>query len=73
MLQNNFFTATRLLHGRRLLRHSPGNVWRFLRAQGFRPGALALAWSAFFRGTVCGQPAGAAGADALRQAWERLA
>ena len=72
MLQNNLFTATRLPHGRRLLRHAPGNAWRFLRAQGFSSKAWELAWHAHWRGALRGQPAGLAGADGFRQAWERL-
>lgn len=72
MLQNNWFTGTRLAHGRRLWRHASGNVWRFLRAQRFAPGAFALVWGAFWRGAICGRPAGAAGGDALRRAWMQL-
>jgi len=72
MLQNNLFTATRLPHGRRLLRHAPGNAWRFLRAQRFAPRAWALAWSAHWHGGLRGQPAGAPGGDGFRRAWERL-
>jgi hypothetical protein len=72
MLQNNLFTATRLPHGRRLLRHAPGNLWRFLRAENFSRVAWALAWSAHWRGGVRGQPAGAPGADGFRREWERL-
>lgn len=71
MLQNNLFTASRLPHGLRILRHAPGNAWRFLRAQRFRSAAWTMAASAHWRGLVRGQPAGAPGADGFRQAWER--
>jgi len=72
MLQNGFFTATRLRHGRRLLRHAPGNVWRFLASGGFSPRAFARAGSALWRGAVAGRPAGVPGADGFRRAWDRL-
>ena len=72
MLQNNSFTATRLPHGRRLLRHAPGNTWRFLAGARFTPKAFVLVWCAQWRGLVRGLPAGAPGADAFRRAWERL-
>ena len=71
MLQNNFFTATRLAHGRRLLRHAPGNVGRFLRANGWASSAWAAAGLAFWRGAVRGGPAGAGGTDGLRLRWLR--
>jgi len=73
MLQNNFYTGTRLRHGRRLLRHAPGNVGRFLAANHFSLRALAAVWLGAWRGGIRGRPAGAAGGDGFRQAWERHA
>ncbi|MSU47589.1 MAG: glycosyltransferase [Opitutus sp.] len=72
MLQNNAYTATRLPHGRRILRHAAGNAWRFLSANGFGGGAISLLLWAHWSGAVCGRPAGAVGGDALRREWEKL-
>lgn len=72
MLQNNLYTATRLRHGRRALRHAPGNLLRFLRAQRFSWGALTLAARAHWLGAVRGLPAGQAGGDTFRRAWQQL-
>jgi hypothetical protein len=71
MLQNNAFTATRLPHGRRALRHMPGNAWRFLRAARFTPAAVAHVVRAHWLGVIRGLPAGAPGGDAVRKQWER--
>jgi rhamnopyranosyl-N-acetylglucosaminyl-diphospho-decaprenol beta-1,3/1,4-galactofuranosyltransferase len=68
-LQNNSYTDTRLPHGRRALRHLPGNYWRFLREERGRPAALAAAAAAFWRGAVRGRPAGTPGFDGFRAAW----
>ncbi len=73
MLQNNFYTGTRLPHGRRILRHAPGNVGRFLVANHFSVQALAAAWLGGWRGGIRGRPAGVEGGDGFRQAWERRA
>ncbi|MES2692544.1 MAG: glycosyltransferase [Verrucomicrobiota bacterium] len=72
MLQNNLFTATRLPHGRRALRHAPGNLWRFLRSEGWSGRAMMLAARAHWRGAVRGLPAGAKGGDGFRREWEGL-
>jgi len=71
MLQNNFYTGTRLPHGRRMLRHAPGNVGRFLAANHFSVRALAAAWLGGWRGGIRGRPAGAVGGDGFRQEWAR--
>jgi GT2 family glycosyltransferase len=73
MLQNNFYTGTRLPHGRRLLRHAPGNIGRFLAANDFSVRALAAVWQSGWRGAIRGLPAGAVGGDGFRRAWERRA
>lgn len=70
MLQNNFYTASRLAHGRRLWRHAPGNVARFLAANRFSGRALATAWRCWWRGACRGFPAGAPGGDGFRVAWQ---
>ncbi len=73
MLQNNFFTATRLYHGARLCRHAPGNVARFLSSEGWSPGAVTEVGRAFWRGAIRGHPAGAPGGDGFRRIWgERI-
>lgn len=69
-LQNNAYTFVHLAHGRRARRHLPGNFWRFLREEKFRPAALLAAAQGFWRGAVRGRPAGAPGFDAFRKAWE---
>ena len=71
MLQNNFYTGTRLPHGRRILRHAPGNFGRFLVTNHFSARALAAAWLGGWRGAIRGRPAGVEGGDGFRQAWER--
>ncbi|HEY0968147.1 MAG TPA: glycosyltransferase [Opitutaceae bacterium] len=68
MLQNNFFTGG-LPHGRRLRRHAAGNVWRTLRAARFTPAAWRDVTLSWWRGAVCGRPAGQAGGDGFRRAW----
>ena len=72
MLQNNLHTATRLPHGRRLLRHAPGNLLRFLWAERSSLQAVSLAIHAHWFGVVRGSPAGAPGGDGLRRRWESL-
>jgi GT2 family glycosyltransferase len=70
MLQNNAFTATRLSHGRRLLRHAPGNCLRYLRTQRGKQKAMKDALIALWYGAVRGLPAGRAGADRWRKEWQ---
>lgn len=57
MLQNAAFLSARTSHGRRLIRHVPGNSWRHLRRFGF--GALGDVLRATWLGAFCGLPAGA--------------
>ena len=59
-LQNNAFITFRLPHGRRILRHLPGNHYRYWRRNGGSGGALAESVSALWRGAVLGRPVGAA-------------
>ncbi len=66
MLQNLSYTCTRLAHGRRALRHLPGNYRRFLRTFGWKRESLRDAALAFWRGAVTGKPAGVAGADGFK-------
>ena len=73
MLQNNFYTASRLAHGRRLWRHAPGNLARFLAANRFSGRALLTAWRCWWRGACRGRPAGMPGGDGLRVEWQRRA
>jgi GT2 family glycosyltransferase len=54
-LQNNAYLSVRLPHGRRALRHLPGNHYRHWR----RHGAFAESVAAFWRGAVLGRPVGA--------------
>lgn len=71
MLQNNAFTGTHLPHGRRILRHAPGNAARFLWAQRFQPSAWRDMFVAHWLGAVRGRPAGQV--DIWRQKWLQLA
>ncbi|MBV9659301.1 MAG: glycosyltransferase family 2 protein [Verrucomicrobia bacterium] len=67
MLQNSAYTSAWLPHGRRLLRHLPGNIYRFLQLPG---GGLADALAvlhALWNGFIKARPAGAAGADLFRR------
>lgn len=58
MLTNLAYTASKFRHGRRLLRHLPGNYVRFLKAFGFSTCTLSLALRFFYWGAVCRIPAG---------------
>ncbi len=68
MLQNAAFLSARTSHGRRLIRHVPGNSFRHLRR--FGPGAFMDVVRATWMGAVLGLPAGAPGGTFFR---ERLA
>ncbi|MCC6414710.1 MAG: glycosyltransferase [Opitutaceae bacterium] len=57
-LQNAAYTAVRLRHGRRILRHLPGNHFRYWRARGYSLRALGASLKAFWRGAVLGRPVG---------------
>ena len=57
MLQNIAYISFHLPHGRRILRHLPGNLWRFIRAWGL--GRLFEGLTLYWRGAVGARPAGA--------------
>ena len=57
LLQNTAYIATRLPHGHRILRHMPGNLWRFMKAWGWGRG-LVEGIRLYWRGAVGGEPAG---------------
>ncbi|HTQ30605.1 MAG TPA: glycosyltransferase [Opitutaceae bacterium] len=57
-LQNNAFLGTRLRHGRRILRHLPGNHYRYWRNHGRSLAALGQSWAGFWRGAALGRLAG---------------
>ncbi len=57
-LQNNALLSVRLRHGRRALRHLPGNHYRYWKSHGRSLGALGESCGAFLRGAVLGRPAG---------------
>jgi rhamnopyranosyl-N-acetylglucosaminyl-diphospho-decaprenol beta-1,3/1,4-galactofuranosyltransferase len=65
MLQNCAYLMTRTSHGRRLLRHWPGNAWRHLRRFGIS--ALGDVLTALRLGALSGQPAGSPTADHFRR------
>ena len=58
MLQNIAYIAWHLPHGRRIMRHLPGNLWRFTRAWGIT--GLLEGLHLFWLGAVLARPAGAA-------------
>jgi len=59
-LQNNAFITFRTRHGLRILRHLPGNHYRYWRQNGRSPDALAESALALWRGAALGRPVGAA-------------
>ncbi len=59
-LQNGAYIATRLPHGRRSLRHLPGNHFRHWKAQHYQLRALTESFRAFWRGAICGRRVGRA-------------
>jgi glycosyltransferase involved in cell wall biosynthesis len=61
MLENLSYMTTRLPHARRILRHLPGNYWRFVRTFGCNAATVRDGWLAWWRGAVRGKPAGIAG------------
>lgn len=61
MLQNISYIGTRLQHGRRIIRHLPGNVWRFWKTFGLGFGSFRDALHAVWWGAIRGRPAGAPG------------
>lgn len=67
MLQNISYLALHLKHGRRILRHLPGNYLRFFRTFGLSTASLRDAASAFWWGAIHGKPAGAPGFTKFRE------
>jgi GT2 family glycosyltransferase len=67
MLQNNSFLSVWLPHGRRSLRHLPGNYMRFFRLFGLNRHTLRDALLAFRLGAVLGKPAGTHGCDRFKK------
>jgi len=65
MLQNCAYLMARTRHGRRLLRHWPGNAWRHVSRFGL--GALSDVFTALRLGALSGQPAGSPVADTFRR------
>lgn len=57
-LQNGAYVAGRLPHGRRILRHQPGNLFRYWRRCGGTPRALFRGLAAIWRGGILGRPVG---------------
>lgn len=57
-LQNGAYVGVRLSHGHRLLRHLPGNHFRYWRRQHFQMRALVQSLRAFWRGAIRGRPVG---------------
>lgn len=73
LLQNFSYTSVRLPHGRRALRHLPGNFLRFLRTFGLSGPSVRDASLAWWRGAVCGKPAGIPGYDGFKRRFLGLA
>ncbi|MBS0659706.1 MAG: glycosyltransferase family 2 protein [Verrucomicrobia bacterium] len=67
MLQNSAYLCSREPHARRLARHLPGNIARFLRSPAGGLAALPDVGRALWNGFVRGSPAGVPGADDFRQ------
>lgn len=57
-LQNGAYVALRLRHGRRIVRHLPGNHFRYWKSQHYQLRALGESVGAFWRGAVLGHPVG---------------
>lgn len=68
-LQNCSYIFGRLPHGRRALRHLPGNFRTFFREWGVGPRPLYDATRCFHWGMVRGQPTGRAGFTYYRDSW----
>jgi GT2 family glycosyltransferase len=65
MLQNCAYLMARTSHGRRLLRHWPGNAWRHLRRFGLS--SIGDVFTALRLGALSGKPAGSPTADHFRR------
>ena len=57
-LQNGAYVALRLRHGRRIIRHLPGNHFRYWKSQRYALRALGESFGAFVRGALLGHPVG---------------
>jgi hypothetical protein len=57
-LQNGAYVAARLPHGRRIIRHLPGNHYRYWKSQRHSWRALGESVGAFWRGAILGYPVG---------------
>jgi GT2 family glycosyltransferase len=57
-LQNVFYIALHLTHGRRIASKLPGSFFRFLMTWRRTPGTIFRAGRAFWRGAILAQPAG---------------
>jgi GT2 family glycosyltransferase len=72
MMQNLAYMITRLPHGRRVLRHFPGNVYRFIRAHGLTWSSIRSLIVALWLGFMSGRPAGAAGYNTFQRQFAQL-
>jgi rhamnopyranosyl-N-acetylglucosaminyl-diphospho-decaprenol beta-1,3/1,4-galactofuranosyltransferase len=72
MMQNLAFMGTRLPHGRAVLRHFPGNVYRFIRAHGLNWTSFKFLTLALWLGAVKGKPAGETGYNTFQQQFAEL-
>lgn len=72
MLQNLAYMATRLPYGRRILRHLPGNIVRFFRANGYSLSHFGSLCAALWLGMFAGRPAGANGYNVFEKRYARL-
>jgi GT2 family glycosyltransferase len=70
-LQNCFFTFICLPHGRRALRHLPGNVYRFIKCWRATPRVIADVMRAFWWGGIRARPQGVVGFDYFRHKWHQ--
>lgn len=66
LLQNLSFLAFHSPHSAHLRGYLAGNFNRYLRTEGFAPGTLRDAWTAFYAGALRAQPAGTRSGDRLR-------
>lgn len=71
LLQNLSFLAFHSPHSAHLRSYLPGNFKRYARTEGPAPGTLWDAWSAFFQGAICRQPAGTPAGTRLRERAKR--
>lgn len=70
-LQNSFYIMLRLPHGRRALRHLPGNLYRYFRRWGMSPRVVIDTARAFWWGAIRAKPQGSPGFDFFQRQWEK--